>query len=77
MQEVKLQRRASLLLLLEGDGIARGREMMALSEGEGVVAEHGPDRNWKARASAPLAQFLNGSGCELGPFYCFSVRSYA
>jgi len=30
----------SKLLLLEGDGIARGREMMALSEGKGVVAEH-------------------------------------
>ena len=41
----------ALLLLLEGDGVARGREMMALSEGEGVMAEHRPNRNWKAMVS--------------------------
>ena len=35
------------------------REMMALLQGKGMVAEHRPirhDKNWKARASAPLAQ---------------------
>jgi hypothetical protein len=72
-----LKRRAVaelLLLLLEGDGVAKGREMMALSEGEGVVAEHRPIRPKFGRPGRVLPWRPGPGHVELGPINFFLLH---